>query len=150
MPVFVSLLNPCDYFISFRRCRWCRTYFLQRGASLPLLSDAESLVDDHASSERERVEEEEEEEEDQDTGLGNEDEHVGGRAQNSQSQRRVAAFGSASTVAIASYKKSAQWSSICRLELLYSKLWICLRSVVKDVFARNHDVLEAGTAVQVK
>ena len=40
-------------------------------------------------------------------------------------------------------------SAIHRLESLYVKLSICLRWLVKTVFSKHSDVLEAGTEIQV-
>jgi len=108
------------YLCSF--CRWCRTYFLQRGRTAALVDVSDDLL---ATTEADF----------EDTG----DETY--RTESKHNHDLVAPGKVDIDHGVA--------ESLERLESLYVKLLLALRLVVKIAFARHSDVLEAGTEVQV-
>lgn len=87
--------------------RFCRTYFLESGSTIPYLKDSEALVG---------------------LGLTNEED------------------GDENHVEVEIINESSALSE--RLKVLYVKLWLALRAVVRVAFQLHTDVLEAGTYIQ--
>ena len=101
--------------------RWCRTYFLQRGKTVPYLFDPDELVSSLTESESKQA----------DARVSTSSHAINNNNNNNSS-------GATSTDPL-----------LQRMELLYVTLWRGLRANVREVFATNSDVLEAGTALQV-
>jgi hypothetical protein len=99
-------------------CRWCRTYFLKRGRTVPYLHDTQDVVADEQQRSQMRSE--------------------------SKSEARPApSTSSAGAFDVVNVNPGLQ-----RLEDIYTALWLALRTLVRTAFAANTDVLEAGTQVQ--
>ena len=125
--------------------RWCRTYFLQHGQ----VATTSSII---AHIDRRR------------RGTGSSSSSSSSSNSNSNSNSRGigvdskndhydAATENDSSIScgLISYALSEDVSmSIHRLESLYMKLLISLRWLVKSVFSKHSDVLEAGTEIQVR
>ena len=119
--------------------RWCRTYFLQHGQ----VATTSSII---AHIDRGR----------RGTGSSsssNSNSNSRGIGVDSKNDHYDAATENDSSIScgLISYALSEDVSmSIHRLESLYMKLLISLRWLVKSVFSKHSDVLEAGTEIQVR
>lgn len=116
--------------------RWCRTYFLRHGTEDKLVSEVQFLHD--ALSGIPVVTEEEKKSEDDDIYLSDEEK--------SEPTPQVYNFN------LKPHNASEIQSTITvlsRMQQLYAKLWFHLRRIVHETFLHHHDVLEAGTEIQV-
>jgi len=115
--------------------RWCRTYFLQHGqvattSSIIAHIDRGGRGSSSSSSSYSR-----------EIGVDSKNDHYDAATENDSSI----------SGGLISYALSEDVSiSIHRLESLYMKLLISLRWLVKSVFSKHSDVLEAGTEIQVR
>lgn len=119
-------------------CRWCRTYFLQRGKCLDFLVDSDSLVDYDEDEEKAELSSAFLRDSDEGPLLGG-GRPAGGAAKGDTRSGNGGSCSVMPEVAVA----------VRRFEALYTKLWLGLRAIVREAFSSHSDVLEAATEIQV-
>jgi hypothetical protein len=100
--------------------RWCRSYFLRRGKSIPYLHDAQDVIADPEQQQQQQQQ---------------------GRASNTSSAN-------SNSGSLDREQDLAMDPTLLRMQGLYCTLWLALRILVRKAFAANTDVLEAGQQVQ--
>jgi hypothetical protein len=115
--------------------RWCRTYFLRHGTDDKLIGEVQYLHDSLSGIPISSPKDKENDEE----GYTSDEEK---KDQSSQVYNFNLKHHNLSDI-------QATCSVLTRMQNLYVKLWFHLRRIVHHVFLQHHDVLEAGTEVQV-